>query len=312
MAPGKTGSFTIDIEAGYTSGHYAFELSPVVNGRYKISRASEYISFKTEAAAYDYEVISHEFPSGAVFQGQQITATLKLKNTGNVTWHNYGENAITLGTDAPRDRISVFIKDNPARVGYLVDSEVAPGGIGNFVLNLNVPEDREGEVIERFTPVIENVSWLDDKALGFKVYIKEPKHYARTVKLDRIGSMYPGERRFVTLEMHNLGDLPWDPSTVETTLLGRGIKVFKRMLLPTESIQPDEAMRIGFWVEAPMEAGQHSIYLRARFNGEPIRGAVAQYVVEVPEPVLKGIKNAQSASVLELAPTGRRGAHGIL
>lgn len=302
VAPGSIGTFSVEIEAGYKPGHYAFQLSPVVNGRYKISRASEYVSFKVEAPQYNYEVITHEFPSGTVFQGQKITATLQLKNTGNVTWRNYGNNAITLGADAPRDRASIFIKDNPYRVGYLIDSEVAPGGIGHFTLPLNIPEDREGEVIERFTPVIENVKWLDDKALGFKVFIKEPKHFARTVKIDRLGSMYPGERQFVTLEMYNLGDLPWDPSTVETTLLGRGIKIFKRMLLPTESIKPGEKMKIGFWVEAPMEAGQHTIYLRSRFNGEPIRGAVAQYVVEVPEPVLRGSKIAQSASIIEIAP----------
>ena len=237
-----------------------------------------------------------------VFQGQQITANLVLKNTGNVTWRNYGSNAITLGASAPKDRASIFIKNNPFRVGYMVDSAVAPGGTGNFVLNLDIPEDREGEVIERFTPVIENVKWLDDKALGFKVYIKKPVHLARTVKIDRIGSMHPGERQFVRLDMINRGDLPWDSSTVETTLLGRGMKVFKRMILPQESIKPGETMRIGFWVEAPLEAGQHTIYLRARFNGKPIRGAVAQYVVEVPEPVLRAGRVAQSASVVNIPP----------
>lgn len=302
VAPGGTGTFTVEVEAGFKPGHYAFQISPVVNGRYKISRASEYISFKVLAPIYDYEVITHKFPSGTVFQGQKIPATLELKNTGNVTWRNYGNNAITLGASAPKDRASIFIKDNPFRVGYMVDSEVAPGETGHFVLNLNIPEDREGEVIERFTPVIENVSWLDDKALGFKVFIKEPKHYARTVKIDRIGYMYPGERRFVTLEMHNMGDLPWDASTVQTTLLGRGIKVFKRMLLPQEPVKPGEKMRVGFWVEASMNAGQHTIYLRSRFNGEPIRGAVAQYVVEVPEPILHGGKMAQSASIVNIAP----------
>jgi len=302
VAPGSTGTFTVEVEGGYKPGHYAFQVSPVVNGRYKISRASEYISFKVQEPKYDYQVISHEFPSGTVFQGQKFPATLKLKNIGNVTWRNFGENPITLGASSPRDRASIFIKDNPFRVGYMIDSEVAPGGVGNFALSLSIPEDREGEVIERFTPVIEKVAWLDDKALGFKVFIKEPKHFGRTVKIDRIGYMYPGERRFVTLEIHNLGDLPWDPSTVQTTLLGRGIKVFKRMLLPTEPVKPGEKMRIGFWVEAPMNPGQHTIYLRSRFNGEPIRGAVAQYVVEVPSSALRGTRISQGEATIEVNP----------
>ncbi|MFH0837894.1 MAG: SpoIID/LytB domain-containing protein, partial [Patescibacteria group bacterium] len=302
VAPGKTGTFTVEVEGGFKAGHYAFQVSPVVNGRYKISRASKYISFKVEAPKYDYEVITHQFPKGTVFQGQKILATVELKNTGNVTWRNYGNNAITLGASEPKDRASIFIKDNPSRIGYMIDSEVAPGETGHFALNLSVPEDREGEVIERFTPVIENVQWLADKALGFKVTIKKPVHFAKTVKIDRLGSMYPGERRFVTLEMHNLGDLPWDSSTMETTLLGRGIKVFKRILLPAEPVQPGEKMKIGFWVEAPTEAGQYTIYLRSRFNGKPIRGAVAQYVVEVPQSTLRGAKTDQGETTINIAP----------
>ncbi|MBU0705895.1 N-acetylmuramoyl-L-alanine amidase [Patescibacteria group bacterium] len=300
--PGKTGTFIVEVEGGFKPGHYAFQLSPVVNGRYKISRASEYVSLKVEKPVYDYEVIGHKFPSGTVFQGQKILATVELKNNGNVTWRNYGNNPITLGASEPKDRASIFIKDNPSRIGYLADSEVAPGETGHFVLNLSVPEDREGEVIERFIPVIENAGWLADKALGFKVKIKKPVHLARTLKVDRLGSMYPGERRFVQVDMINMGDLPWDSSTVETTLLGRGIKVFKRMLLPQESVKPGETMKIGFWVEAPMEAGQHTIYLRSRFNGKPIRGAVAQYVVAVPESVLRGGKMEQGDSIVNIAP----------
>lgn len=302
VAPGKTGTFTVEVEGGFKAGHYAFQVSPVVNGRYKISRASEYISFKVQEPLYTYEVISHKFPSRTVFQGQKILATVDLKNTGNVTWRNYGNNAIFLGASEPKDRASIFIKDNPFRMGYMIDSEVSPGGTGHFVLNLSVPEDREGEVIERFTPVIENVKWLEDKALGFKVKIKEPVHLARTIKVDRIGSMYPGERRFVTLEMNNRGDLPWDSSTVETTLLGRGIKVFQRMLIPQESVKPGETMKIGFWVEAPMEAGQSTVYLRSRFNGVPIRGAFAKYVVQVDEPTLRGAKMDQGETTVNIAP----------
>lgn len=302
VAPGSTGTFEVEVEGGFKPGFFSFQLSPVVNGRYKISRASTYITFNVEAPNYDYEIVSHEFPMGTVFQGQHTVANLALKNTGNVTWRNFGANAITLGTEAPRDRESIFIKDNPYRVGYMIDSEVSPGETGHFELNLFVPEDREGEVIERFTPVIENVAWLADKALGFKVYVKEPVHLARSVKLNRLGYMYPGERRYVRVQMENLGDLPWDAQTVQTTLLGRGMKVFKRMLLPEEEIAPGEKQIVGFWVEAPLVGGQHTIYLRSRFNGQPIRGAVAQYVVEVPSPELRGVKAEQSEPLAFIKP----------
>lgn len=302
VAPGKTGTFIVELEGGFKPGHYAFQVSPVVNGRYKISRAAEYISFQVQDPAYSYEVVTHQFPSGTVFQGQKIQATLEIKNTGNVTWRNYGNNAITLGASEPKDRLSIFVKDNPSRIGYLVDSQVAPGGIGHFVMNLRVPEDHTGEVIERFIPVIENAGWMDDKALGFKVTIKKPVHFARTTKVDPLTSLYPGERKFVELDMKNMGDLPWDSSTVETTLLGRGIKVFKRLLLPQEPVKPGQIMKIGFWVEAPMQAGQYTVNLRTSFNGKPIRGAMAAYIVNVPEPSLHGGKMDQGATIVTARP----------
>ena len=62
VAPGGTGTFTVEVEGGYKPGHFAFQVSPVVNGRYKISRASEYVTFQVEEPNYDYEVVSHEFP----------------------------------------------------------------------------------------------------------------------------------------------------------------------------------------------------------------------------------------------------------
>lgn len=302
VAPGKTGSFIVELEGGFKPGHYAFQVSPVVNGRYKISRASEYINFQVQDPAYSYEVITHKFPSGTVFQGQKIQATLEIKNTGNVTWRNYGNNAIVLGASDPKDRASIFVKDNPSRIGYLADNQVAPGGIGHFVMNLTVPEDHTGEVIERFIPVIENAGWMDDKALGFKVTIKKPVHFARTVKVDTLSSLYPGERKFVELDMKNMGDLPWDSSTVETALLGRGIKVFKRLLLPQEPVKPGQTMKIGFWVEAPLEAGSHTISVRASFNGKPIRGGMAQYVVNVAESVLHAGKIDQGESIVSIKP----------
>jgi len=302
VAPGKIGTFIVEIEGGFKPGHYAFQVSPVINGRYKISRAAQYLSFQIQDPAYSYEIVTHQFPSGTVFQGQKLQATLELKNTGNVTWRNYGNNSISLGTADPKDRLSIFVKNNPSRIGYLTDNEVAPGGTGHFVMNLVMPEDKQGEVIERFIPVIENAGWLDDKALGFKVTIKKPVHFARTVKVDTLATLFPGERKFVEVDMKNMGDLPWDSSTVETTLLGRGIKVFKRLLVPQEPVKPGETMKIGFWVEAPAQAGTYSINLRTSFNGKPIRGAMAEYVVRVPSPVLHGAKMDQGATILNIAP----------
>ncbi len=59
VRPGKTGTFTVELEAGFKPGSYGFSVSPVINQRFKISRASTYIPFSVNDADYAYEVISH-------------------------------------------------------------------------------------------------------------------------------------------------------------------------------------------------------------------------------------------------------------
>ena len=302
VAPGKTGTFKVEVEAGYKSGDYYFEVAPVVNGRYKISRSSVYLHLDVGNPDFSYEVVSQSFPKGNIFQGQKIEATLDLKNTGNVTWKNYGANQITLGTSSPRDRKSIFIKENPSRIGYLLDSEVPPGKTGRFVMALDVPTDKTGMVIEQFTPVIEGISWLKDNALGFKATIKVPRHIAQVIEVSSVSEMMPGEMARFELKMKNKGDLAWDSESMQTTLLGRGVKVFKNKLVPTETINPGETGTFSFWVQAPYTEGQHSVYLRSKFYKTVIQGGAARYVINVPKVSLRAQPVSQSDKNTNLNP----------
>ncbi len=302
VAPGQTGSFDIQIEGGYYPGYYSFEVTPVVNGRYKVSRSSIYIGFTVQQPDFSYELVGSDLPASVLFYGQKIRASVELKNTGNITWKNYGDNKITLGTSSPRDRASIFIKNNPARIGYLVESEISPGEIGTFVMDLEVPLDKSGEVIERFTPVIENVGWLDDMALGFKTILKEPVHLARIKKLNQLSELLPGEMRKIELEIENKGDLTWDVDNMRITLLGRGLKVFKNKLIPLEPVAPGEKVKFDFWVQAPYEEGSHGIYLRGLFNKVAIRGGAARYLITTPKPALRAKLIDQGDLYLNMSP----------
>ncbi|MBU0728002.1 N-acetylmuramoyl-L-alanine amidase, partial [Patescibacteria group bacterium] len=302
VEPGKIGTFEVELEAGYYSGYYNFEVAPVVNGRYKVSRSSVDLGFNVNQPNMDYMIVDSELPSGVVYQGQTLEAYVELKNTGNVTWRNYGDKQITLGTSGPRDRKSIFIEDNPARLGYLLESEVAPGQSGRFVMNLQVPVGKTGKALEQFTPVIENVGWLKDKALGFEVTIKEPIHLARINKVNSINSLLPGEMVKIELQIENRGDLTWTQDNMQTALLGRGVNVFKSKLVPLEPVEPGEKANFDFWVQAPYEEGSHSIFLNSKFNKIPIRGGVARYVISVQKPSLRATLVEQNDANINLKP----------
>ena len=302
VVPGNTGTFDIQIEGGYYPGTYDFEVAPVVNGRYKVSLASTDVSFNVEKPNFSYEVVKSELPSGNIFQGQKVQGSIELKNTGNVIWRNYGNNPIMLGTSGPRDRKSIFIKTNPSRLGYMIESEVKPGETGYFVMDLDVPVGKTGTVVEQFTPVIENVGWLDDKALGFKVTVKEPIHLAAITKLNEVSALLPGEMKKIELKMENKGDLAWDMDNMVVTLLGRGVELFKSKLIPLEPVAPQKSVNFDFWVQAPYEGGSHSIFLRGKYNKIPIRGGTARYLITVPKPSLRAQLVSQGDESITLRP----------
>jgi peptidoglycan hydrolase-like amidase len=302
VPPGQVGSFDIEIEGGYTPGNYSFEVAPVVNGRYKVSRAATRVAFTVQQPVFDYEIIKSSLPSGVVFQGEKLYAWIELKNTGNVTWKNYGDNQAALGTSSPRDRKSIFIEENPSRIGYLAQSEVEPEQVGTFVMDLDVPVNKTGMVIEQFTPVVENIGWMQDKALGFKVTIKEPNHLARVTKLNDVTTLRPGEMFKIELKMENLGDLAWDMDNMEVTFVNRGLNVFKNHLVPLEPVEPGKYVNFDFWVQAPYEEGYHSIYLKSKFNEIPIRGGTARYAIRVAQPALRAELVDQGEKYVTIRP----------
>lgn len=300
---GQTGTFEIELEAGYFGGDYKFNLTPVINGRYKISQAVTPLSFNVKDPIFSYEIVSKDLPKGNVFQGQKITSIIELKNTGNVVWRNYGTNQITLGTESPRDHKSIFVKKRPARVGYLINSEVYPGKTGKFELTLEVPIKKTGKVIERFTPVVERVRWLEkNDDLRFEVTIKEPIHLASMKKLNQISEMIPGEMKKIEIEMENKGDLAWNSENMQVTVLGRGIKVFKKKLTPLKTVGKNRKVKFEFWIQAPYKEGKHSIFLRSKFNNIPIRGGATRYLINIKKPVLRAKVIEQKEKTVQIRP----------
>lgn len=275
----------------------------MVNGRYRISRAALDIAFTVEEPRFSYETVKQELPKEIIFQGQKVDAWVELKNTGNVIWRNYGSNPIRLGTEFPRDHKSIFVKKNPARIGYLLESEVPPGQIGRFVLELDVPLKIEKRVVERFTPVIEGVRWLEDKNLGFSATIKKPIHLARIRRLDPPSKMLPGEMKKIAVEIENKGDLTWNSENMVATLTTRGLTLFKNRLVPRdEEIKPKTASTFDFWVQAPYRGGRHSLNIASKFNRVPIRGGSTRMLIEVPDPKLRAQVVDQGERSISLQP----------
>lgn len=302
VSPGDTGTFKVEFESGYFAANADFQLAPVVNGRYKVSRAAMTIPVQVQTPQFSYAVVKTSLPTGTVFQGQKIEASIQLQNTGNTRWVNYGAHAIRLGTEGVRDHRSALSPKSPTRLAHLVQSEVAPGEVGTFVFDLEVPIKLQGQVRERFTPVIERVSWLEDKGLGFNVMVKKPIHMARISEKTELATLMPGEMRKIQMTLENRGDLVWDADTMKIGLLAKELKVFKSDIIPQNPIPPRSSATFDFWVQAPYREVDGSVFLNSKFRKIQIRGGTARFLIHVPAPRLRAQKTDQTSATVSLRP----------
>ncbi len=125
---------------------------------------------------YDYQWVSQTaYPTISVGETKELS--LKIKNTGTTAWTRAGENALHLGTSRSTDRNSGFYTENwlvNNRAASLLEETVKPGEEGNFIFKI---KPREGMVKaggcydEYFTPVVENVTWLRDEGIFWRICV---------------------------------------------------------------------------------------------------------------------------------------------
>lgn len=167
--PGEVGTFKIKIQSKLIPGFFYLNFKTLYDG---LSETEQLLSVPTivEKPVFAYEYVSTHLPKTALNTGEQVSALVGLRNTGNVSWRNYGENRISLGTDNAHDRVSPFTKST--RMGYLTNSEVKPGEVGQFLFTLTAPK-YPGLYEEFFAPVIERITWLDGNGMKFIFNVTE-------------------------------------------------------------------------------------------------------------------------------------------
>ncbi len=300
VAPGRVGTFVVQAEAGYAPGEHRLQITPVVNGRFKVALASQWLVLDVQEPALGYEVIRQAMPSGTVFQQQELEGSLFLKNTGNVTWRNYGPQAIGLYPSSPKGRQSNFAKDKTGRLGFLAESEVPPGQVGEFVLSARAPKSKVGSATEQLQPRIGESGWLADRALGFEVSVKKPVHRAQLAKAGAVSKLLPGEKRKLEIELANKGDMAWTPENFYLSLSEKGLKAYSRKISILEPVEPGGKTKVSLWVEAPYQRGSHSVTAVARLNSNPVPGGLLRYEIQVDKPSLRAKLETADASFIVL------------
>ncbi len=215
--------------------------------------------------------------------GETQSLTLKYKNTGDKTWDKSTWLYLDSKEDVTKGEIIPVVEGKNFVVATLQEEVVAKGEIGTFILNIKSGE-KGGKTSFDLKPVVNGRYKIGLAETELELNSQAPVLLAKTRTLSSTTNLSPGEKRYIEVEMQNLGDVAWTPETVTTNIIGRGIEISQKNL-PSKVVNPGESTTLGLWIEAPLEEGLNSLYLRSSYNlgnnSVEIPGAVANLAINV-------------------------------
>lgn len=284
---GETAVFKFKVQTELKSDLVYLNLAPVIGGK----KISKYVILPVLVtnADYSYEIIGSKMPKPLMKAGEKFEGWVDIKNVGNVTWKGTGKNRVTLGADNERDRISEFADPKGNRIGYLMQDQVKPGETGRFLLRLKAP-DGKGAYNEYFTPVMEGITWFDNKKTSFKTFVYEKKYDAGLKEVVSDKQAKVGETRTMWVKLRNVGGVKWSREDFTVGVMTSAPMEVTNVKLSEDIVLPGETGTIIFTVKAPKETGRVLIYLRPRVKNTNIyRGAL-----KFPVMIVKEIKTGKN------------------
>jgi len=176
--PGGVVRFTFEVVAPGKPGTYVEVFQPVLEGKgwlkspplvWEItvvpSPGEEILPPTAGEGGYYAARWIRQSPYPILAPGERATLWVEFENTGTLPWYSdgNGEPAVRLGTDRPRDRLSIFRNGNwlnHNRVATLSRKVVMPGETGRFNFEIVAPLNGHTTYREYFRPVAEFKEWI--------------------------------------------------------------------------------------------------------------------------------------------------------
>lgn len=266
IQPGDSAVFKIRIQAGYKGGFTALEVFPMVNGTTKVEK---YLSMPmlVKPAIFDYEIKSITIPKQFLKIGEQADIKIELKNTGNITWKKDGQNNFVLGADEPRDHTNKLLLKPSNRLARLVEKEVKPGETGHLNFKIRAPK-QTGPYREFFTPLIEGVTWFQNKNNHIDIYVYEKELQAVLAGVSK-DTYKPGSRVTIWFDLKNTGGAVWKKSgekSMSFEVKNRNNLQIEGPSMQQESVAPGETAHVSFTLTVPTQSGNYLLQVRPKIG----------------------------------------------
>lgn len=157
---GAKGHFFFTIEADQDPGKYTARFN-VVDANLKPLKGLPAIEWRIviEEPRYGFQLVDHSAELTGP-PGSQIDAWVRYRNTGNISWENFGENPLALAVVEPPETASLMVANrwiDDRRIVWLDQPKVAPGQEGTFSFTLKIPNDLKEQKLE-LRPVFDGIT----------------------------------------------------------------------------------------------------------------------------------------------------------
>lgn len=173
VAPGAVAGFQFYV-ALPSSGLFYERLNLVAEGQTWLN--DQNLTLYLEGKSYKWEPVwtSPSTSTYTVPKNTELTLTIRVKNTGTMTWNKASGFPVRLGTAAPLNRGSALESPlwiSSIRPSAIIENTVAPGQEGTLSFKIKTP-NTTGTRVERFNLVAEGISWFQDPGyqVTFNIY----------------------------------------------------------------------------------------------------------------------------------------------
>lgn len=265
VAPGETGTFTFKLSSALYGGLENFDVNPVFNGTEKVLTYLDLAAF-VERPLMKFSTTSAKADTSLLKPGKSSTVSVSLKNTGNLSWKNSGENAVYLKQTGSTSPLAA------EKLATLSESSVAPGGTGTFEFEVNAPTSASGKYTIYFAPQMDNSNALVNSSGSVSIQVAPTSDDASIVDATSNLTFAPGEKKSAWIQITNYSDKTWKSSgSLNKVSLGftknLNIKLGEARLA-VSSLAPGSTSKISFSITAPTKAGNYTIYVRPRLGSK--------------------------------------------
>lgn len=290
VTPGQYGTFSFWINTPTQAGNYKEYFNLLTEGVTWMNDMGLYYELNIQPAKYTWDSVSQQAFTDNTKQtqanllsmvaGDTAYMSVKVRNTGNVTWQR---NAVNFGTAGTYDRISTLKTSTWAsgnRAATLQEQTVAPGGTGTFEFPIRIPA--AGTYKEYFNLVAEGIRWMNDIGFYYQYnaspanYTWQPLTQAAFTNQDKstpvdTNVLTAGQRVFLEIKAKNTGNATWYQGNLNLATNGprnRSSSYYDSTWMSTNrpatlqesSVSPGQTGTFGFWVKAPTTPGTSKEY----------------------------------------------------